>query len=94
MSLWSWFSDFCDNNPMDNSSTNPANGLPMIGGSGGVDVEGNPYGFDFSHDHFASSGFDDSFTSGHSSFDHSDPFGSMGHDDHWTSLGGGGFNDW
>ncbi|MGV8990730.1 MAG: hypothetical protein ACOH1Q_04925 [Thiobacillus sp.] len=28
---------------------NPANGLSMIGGCGGVDVEGNPYGFDFHH---------------------------------------------
>lgn len=29
---------------------NPANGLPMVGGCGGVDVEGNPYGFDLRHD--------------------------------------------
>lgn len=25
---------------------NPASGLPMIGGIAGVDVAGNPYGFD------------------------------------------------
>ncbi len=31
-------------------TVNPATGLPMIGGTGGVDVEGNPYGFDLSHD--------------------------------------------
>jgi hypothetical protein len=29
------------------SSINPASGLPMIGS---VDIEGNPYGSDFSHD--------------------------------------------
>lgn len=29
---------------------NPANGLPMVGGCGGLDIEGNPYGIDFSHD--------------------------------------------
>ena len=27
-------------------SINPANGLPMVGGCGGVDIEGNPYGTD------------------------------------------------
>jgi hypothetical protein len=26
---------------------NPANGQPMVGGMGGVDIEGNPYGTDF-----------------------------------------------
>ena len=34
------------------SAINPANGLPMIDGCGGIDVAGNPYGFDFSHDSF------------------------------------------
>ena len=48
---------------LDDNSINPANGLPMIGGTGGVDIEGNPFGTDFSHDDsFAS--MDDSFTSG------------------------------
>jgi hypothetical protein len=28
------------------SCINPANGLPMAGGCGGVDIEGNPYGAD------------------------------------------------
>jgi len=23
---------------------NPANGMPMVGGTGGIDIEGNPYG--------------------------------------------------
>ncbi|HCE2128430.1 hypothetical protein [Vibrio parahaemolyticus] len=53
------------------SAINPANGLPMVGGEGGVDVEGNAYGTDFSHDSFSSviddsfgSSFDDSFSSG------------------------------
>lgn len=30
----------------DGCSVNPATGLPMIGGCGGLDVEGNPYGVD------------------------------------------------
>jgi hypothetical protein len=29
-----------------NCAINPVNGLPMVGGCGGVDVEGNPYGVD------------------------------------------------
>ena len=29
---------------------NPANGLPMIDGIGSVDIDGNPYGIDFSDD--------------------------------------------
>ena len=52
----------------DSLSVNPANGLPMIGGTGGVDIEGNPFGTDFLHDHMTSSCFDDSHTS-ISSFD-------------------------
>ncbi len=35
---------------------NPANGLPMVGGLGGIDIEGNPYGADFSNDHHSSGG--------------------------------------
>lgn len=36
---------------------NPATGLPMVGGCGGFDVAGNPYGVDLSstHDHLFSS---------------------------------------
>ncbi len=30
----------------DDSAINPANGLPMVGGTGGMDIEGNAYGFD------------------------------------------------
>ncbi|MHB1494486.1 MAG: hypothetical protein ACYCR3_06595 [Acidithiobacillus sp.] len=45
-------------------SVNPASGLPMIGGCGGVDVEGNPYGTDFSDDSFSSSGMNDDWSSG------------------------------
>lgn len=30
----------------DDADINPANGLPMIGGTGGMDIEGNAYGFD------------------------------------------------
>ena len=35
---------------MDDDVSNPANGLPMIGGFAGVDIEGNLYGTDLSHD--------------------------------------------
>jgi len=45
----------------DGFSINPANGLPMVGGSGGVDVEGNLFGMD-SH-----SSMDDSWSSPSSS---------------------------
>jgi len=46
----------------DDNAINPANGLPMVGGDGGIDVEGNPYGTDHHHDSF--SGIDDSFDIG------------------------------
>lgn len=38
---------------------NPANGLPMTGGIGGVDVAGNPYGFDAGSIHHDDSLFAD-----------------------------------
>lgn len=47
----------------DDFAVNPANGLPMVGGSGGVDIEGNPFGTNFSHDQMASLSFDDSWNS-------------------------------
>jgi len=34
----------------DDTVINPANGLPMVGGRGGMDIEGNMYGFDDSED--------------------------------------------
>lgn len=40
---------------------NPANGLPMIAGCCGVDIEGNPYGTDSHHD--------DSWTSASTNWD-------------------------
>lgn len=49
----------------DDFAVNPATGLPMVGGMGGVDVHGNPFGMDL-HDDFSSPssmGFDDGFTS-------------------------------
>ena len=36
--------------PMNDDAINPANGLPMIGGIAGIDIDGNPYGMDWSHD--------------------------------------------
>lgn len=87
MSIWSslctWFNDItqgssgaCDvgaNSFHDSScDINPANGLPMVGGCGGVDVEGNPYGTDWSHhDDWGTSGnsWDDSFSGSSSNWD-------------------------
>ncbi|MHB1184242.1 MAG: hypothetical protein ACYC4A_06025 [Desulfobulbia bacterium] len=48
---------------LDDFSINPANGNPMVGGIGGLDVAGNPFGTDSSHDHMTSSTFDDSWLS-------------------------------
>jgi len=35
---------------LDDNEINPANGLPMIGGIGGIDIEGNTYGQDMDYD--------------------------------------------
>lgn len=71
------------NNPINDFTINPATGLPMIDGMGGVDIAGNPYGVDNNnHDTFGSSfniGSNDSFGS---SFDSS------------SSFGGGFGSDW
>ena len=71
---------------MDDPATiNPATGLPMTGGMGGVDVAGNPFGSDFSahrHDDWhhdtlgTSSTFDDHASRWHDSAS-------------WSSIGGG-----
>lgn len=50
-------------NSLDDFAINPANGNPMVGGIGGVDIGGNPFGTDFSNDHMTSSTFDDSWSS-------------------------------
>ncbi|MCE5361478.1 hypothetical protein [Candidatus Igneacidithiobacillus taiwanensis] len=63
----------------DGCDINPATGLPMIGGCGGIDVEGNPYGTDLNDDYSSTSSWDDFSTS---SFD--DSWSSLGNDD-WTS---------
>lgn len=75
------------NNSLDDFTINPATGLPMVNGMGGVDVAGNPYGVDNSHhDSFGSS-----FDSG-SSFGSHDSFGSTF--DSGSSFGGGFGSDW
>ncbi|CAM4213528.1 hypothetical protein [Vibrio agarivorans] len=65
----------------DDNSINPATGLPMVGGIGGLDVQGNPYGFDNSDDPFESSlsdPFEDDFMS-------TDDTSSMFDDDSFSS---------
>jgi hypothetical protein len=47
----SWWNDlfgfFGSSSTTDDScAVNPANGLPMVGGCAGLDIEGNPYGCD------------------------------------------------
>lgn len=77
MGLFTWVSGlFSDESSLsgidptwNDNALNPANGLPMVGGTSGFDVEGNAYGTDFSHDDSFSS-IDDSFNTG-SSFDDS-----------------------
>ena len=69
---------------------NPATGLPMIDGIGGVDVGGSPFGTDLHSDHGLESGSlhsDYGLESG-SPFD---PFGGGGMSD-GSSFGGGGFS--
>lgn len=68
----------------DDFAVNPANGLTMVGGTGGVDIEGNPFGTDFSHDQMASSSFDDSWSIADSS---------SSFDDSWSSSSGSSFLD-
>lgn len=49
---------------------NPATGLPMVGGCGGVDVGGNPYGMDpMHHDTDTWRGMDWSSGANHDSWD-------------------------
>lgn len=70
----STFSSF--DSSLDDNAINPANGLPMVGGMGGVDVAGNPYGTDFSHEGTFGSGssLDDSFSSMDNSFSSGNSF--------------------
>jgi hypothetical protein len=58
MSLWSslsrWF-DFRNTTsevPEIGCSTNPATGLPMVGGCAGIDLAGNTYGANLQHDDY------------------------------------------
>lgn len=52
--------DFMEDSYGNDLSINPANGLPMVGA---IDVEGNPFGTDMSHDMHGSC-FDNTFDTG------------------------------
>lgn len=90
MGFWTRFFDVFSTD-LDNSDShnfgcdiNPASGLPMISGSCGIDVAGNPYGTDSTMDDtFSGSGLGsiDSFTSG-SGWD--DPFSGSSSPDTWS----------
>jgi hypothetical protein len=91
MSFFNWFRERVgsilgsDNQP-EPTRINPATGLPMIGGIGGTDVQGNPYGTDL-HDHHHHSSPHDSWSSSPSSSDQDDWW-------RWGPSGtGSNFND-
>jgi hypothetical protein len=53
MGIWNWLLGgaaapaTCDTwASLAHTDINPATGLPMVGGCGGIDVNGNPYGLD------------------------------------------------
>ncbi len=59
MALWNWLTglfDHCggiaDASSSYHTEINPATGLPMVGGIGGIDVSGKPFGTN--HDHWPS----------------------------------------
>lgn len=74
--------DSLESNFHEEFTINPANGLPMIDGAGGIDIEGNPFGTDLSHDYSGSLETDCGWSS--------DML--PGADDTWGS--GGGFSDY
>jgi hypothetical protein len=67
MSIFSCLSNLlssgCWVSSSDDFAINPANGNPMVGGTGGLDIEGNIFGTDSSNDQIGLSAFDDSWTS-------------------------------
>jgi hypothetical protein len=94
MSIFSWIGSLFDSNspeiqmqPEQPDVINPANGLPMIGGMEGIDIEGNLFGTDALHEqHEFGQSHDDWLHSSHSSLDDSfssgcDTFGSISFDD-------------
>ncbi|WP_044413445.1 hypothetical protein [Thiomicrospira microaerophila] len=79
-SLAGWFGNNDTVSSVEATEINPANGLPMIGGMGGVDVAGNPYGIDSSateFDDFTTTSHDVYYDNSYDSFD-SGGFGGFG----------------
>ncbi len=68
----------------DAMTINPASGLPMVDGTCGVDVAGNPYGFDNTSS--LSSLHDDSWAGSSTSLDDSWSSSSSSMDDSWSSA--------
>ena len=52
MGMWNWL--FGEDMTPATMDINPATGLPMIGGIGGVDAGGSPYGMDWQKNDFSS----------------------------------------
>ena len=68
MSIWNWIFGGDVTSPLEVVTTpvidvNPATGLPMLDGCGGVDVSGSPYGVDLHHNCIADSAMTDYGTS-------------------------------
>lgn len=99
MGLFSWLGGLFDDSSVSGGTVtnietteqvvNPANGLPMIGGMGGVDVEGNPYGTDFDANNSCHT-TSDIFDNGIADCSSNDSF-SSGMDDSFSSFGS---DDW
>ena len=71
----------------DGCSINPANGLPMIGGCGGLDIHGNTFGFSDNDLFSAHSSLNDSWSSS-SSCGSLDSFGGI------SGCGSNSFDNW
>lgn len=76
----------------DDNLINPATGLPMVGGIGGIDVGGDPFGSSFHHDSLFESGID-SGSSISDTFSSNFDSGSSFSDDSCGSFGSG-CDDW
>jgi len=99
MKFFNWLFDLFDS-PITTSpyvsiqeitNINPATGLPMVGGGGGLDILGNPFGINRSLDHMHSHAPHDSFLSGYPST--IDDHWHLGFNNDWNTIGGVNFTD-
>jgi hypothetical protein len=76
------------------TAINPATGLPMVHGAGGVDMAGNPFGMDLQANDRHEDRFDHTRSTWNDRLDHGSSFdhGSIGNG--FNSFGGGFGNHW